>query len=141
MLEPLLVEALEGSGRFSAVVGPANGGLADVRLHTEIVLLQQEFDTVPSRIRLAIRVQLIDLDTRAVLGTELMEEVEDAPSEDAYGGVTATNIALERILSRTSLLQSGHRPRQLVLDQLSALSSQLQRQQSARPCAKLVARG
>ena len=60
MLTPLLVRALEGSGRFQ-VVQAASGASASLRLETEIEALQQEFTVTPSRTRFALRAQLAGL--------------------------------------------------------------------------------
>jgi hypothetical protein len=45
-----------------------------------------------------VRAKLIDIPTDHVLGTQLFEIVEPAPSEDAYGGVQAANKAVQRLL-------------------------------------------
>ncbi len=98
MLGPVLVNALSASGRFRAVVaGPANVG-GELGLDVRIVSLQQEFGAVPSRVRVGLRAQLIDLERRRVLATRSFEVVRAAPSEDPYGGVLAINQALETLL-------------------------------------------
>jgi cholesterol transport system auxiliary component len=100
MLGPLLADALERAGGFGAVVQMPSAVVADVRLETELVRLQQDFETQPSRVELAVRVQLIDARGRRVLASRLFEETEPAPSEDAYGGVMAANRALQRLLEQ-----------------------------------------
>lgn len=101
MLAPLLVRALERSGVFEAVTGAGSGAAAQLRLETELVRLQHEFTDRPSRVRLTLRVQLSDVRSRRVLGVREIEVVEEAPSEDPYGGVVAANgavqIALEAV--------------------------------------------
>jgi cholesterol transport system auxiliary component len=100
MLAPLFTLALDQSGGFRTVVQAPSGVPADVRLDTELVRLQQDFRTQPSRVELALRAQLIDLRSNRVLAEMQFEEVESAPSEDAYGGVIAANRALQRMLAR-----------------------------------------
>ena len=102
MLAPLLVRALERTGRFQAVVAAPGAAAAGFRLETELVRLQQEFTETPSRVRLALRVQLVDLRAGRVLGTRELEAVEPAPSEDAYGGVQAANRAARRVLEEAA---------------------------------------
>ena len=102
MLEPLIVQAMESTGRFRAVVGISNGIMPDFRLDTRIVGMYQDFSTDPSLARVTLRFQLIDLDERTVLATSLFEEVEPAPSDDPYGGVIAINVALTRVLERAA---------------------------------------
>jgi cholesterol transport system auxiliary component len=100
MLAPLFALALDRSGGFRSVVQAPSGVSADLRLDTELVQLQQDFGTRPSRVEIALRAQLVDLRGHRVLAEIQLEEVEVAPSEDAYGGVIAANRALERMLAR-----------------------------------------
>jgi cholesterol transport system auxiliary component len=100
MLAPLLVQAMQQTGSFRAVV-PAPGAVpADIRLDTELVRLQQDFTARPSRVQLTLRAQLIDVRGKRVLAVKQFDEVENAASEDANGGVGAANRALQRVLSQ-----------------------------------------
>jgi cholesterol transport system auxiliary component len=98
MLAPLLVRALEGSGKFRAVVQAPSPVTADLRLDTEIVRLQQEFIAHPSRVHLTLRAQLIDVKSARVLASREWDILEDAASEDPYGGVVAANGVVRRAL-------------------------------------------
>lgn len=100
MLAPLLVQALERSGAFHAVVSSPSGIPADLRLDTELVRLQQDFSVQPSEVRFTLGAQLIDTATQRVIATVEFDETEKCDSEDAYGGVRAANRALERLLAR-----------------------------------------
>lgn len=100
MLAPLLVQALEQSGNFRAVLRTANPIPADLRLDTEWIRLQQDFTTQPSRVELTLRAQLYDLKSRQVLAVREFDAAENAASEDAYGGVIAANRALARVLGQ-----------------------------------------
>jgi cholesterol transport system auxiliary component len=100
MLAPLIVRALEETHAFAAVVSSAAGVRADLRLDTEVVRLQQDFETRPSRERFALRAQLTDLRAGRVVATRLFEDEEPAPTDDPAGGVAAANAALQRILAR-----------------------------------------
>jgi cholesterol transport system auxiliary component len=97
MLEPLLVNALQDSGRFEALT-EGSGVLPSLRLDIEITALQQEFLERPSSTRFALRARLIDLDRRGLVATRDFEAVEPAPSDDPYGGVEAANRAAARVL-------------------------------------------
>lgn len=96
MLKPLMARALEPE--FRAVVQVA--GNADLRLDTELIRLQQNFATSPSRIQLTLRAQLTDVKSRQVIAVRLFDESETTVSDDAYGGVLAANRALQRILEQ-----------------------------------------
>lgn len=103
MLEPLLLQALEQSHGFSAVVRMPNMVLADVRLDTELISLQQDFSRKPSRVQLTLRAQLIAVSSRQVLASKLFEVVEDASSDDARGGVMAANRMLPQLLDQIAV--------------------------------------
>ena len=100
MLAPLLVQALEQDGNFRAVVRTTNPSPADLRLETELVRLQHDFTTHPSRAQMTLRAQLYDVKGKKVLAVREFDAAENAPSEDAYGGVIAANTALERVLGQ-----------------------------------------
>lgn len=102
MLEPLLLQAMLKTGSFRTVTKSFGTLDADLRLDSEWVRLQQEFDTKPSRMHLIIRVQLFDLHSKQVLATQEFDEVEPADSDDAYGGVVAANRALQRMLEKVA---------------------------------------
>lgn len=98
MLGPLLAQALEPS--FRAIVQTPSVVPADIRLDTELIRLQQDFGTQPSRVQLTLRAQLIDVVGKRVIAVKLFDEAENAPSDDAYGGVIAANRVLQRVLGQ-----------------------------------------
>jgi cholesterol transport system auxiliary component len=102
MLTPLLVRTLESGGAFAAVTQGAPTVAADVRLDTELVRLQQNFMERPSRVELALRVQLIDVRSRRVVAARSIEVVATAPSDDPAGGVAAANTATMRALAQVA---------------------------------------
>lgn len=102
MLAPLLAQALERSGGFRAVVTAPGSAAAQLRLDTELVRLLQDFGSRPSRIRIALRAQLVEVGEQRVLASAEFEETESAPSDDPNGGVIAANRALARLLGRVA---------------------------------------
>lgn len=98
MLLPLLEQALEQGGSFQAVTGPHSTLGARLRLDSELVELRQDFSSTPSRVQLALRVQLIDVTTQQVLVTRELRETEAASSDDPYAGALAADRALTRLL-------------------------------------------
>lgn len=98
MLAPLLQQTLEQTGAFRAVVPIPGAVPADIQLDTELVRLQQDFGTTPSKIEITLHAQLIDVHNKRVIAVKLFTETENSPTEDAYGGVTAANRALQRML-------------------------------------------
>ncbi|MEK8018642.1 MAG: ABC-type transport auxiliary lipoprotein family protein [Candidatus Parabeggiatoa sp.] len=100
MLLPLLVLQLEATGKFKAVLSASTSPIAcELRLDTEIVRLQQEFQTEPSLVRLVLRAQLLDMAVRRVLATHVFEVEKSTQSEDAEGGVIAANQAVKKVLN------------------------------------------
>jgi len=113
MLAPLLVQAMEKTGCWRVAVQMPVAVQGDYRLDTEIVHLQQEFFSQPSRVRLTLQVQLVELPGQSVIATRQFEILEDAPSEDAYGGVIAANHAVDKLLDQmadwvTSQMKDPH---------------------------------
>ena len=102
MLAPLLVQALEQTRSFRTVMQTPGATPADLRLQVELIRLQQNFQTRPSRAELTVHLQLIDSRANRVLASSLLDESENAPSDDAYGGVVAANVALQRLLERVA---------------------------------------
>lgn len=95
---PGLLQALEASGRFTAVVRVGSPAQPHVRLDTELVEFSQDFRVQPAVFRLQLRAQLVDLATRSVLATRVFKAERPAPSADAYGGAQAANAAWRELL-------------------------------------------
>lgn len=104
MLKPLMVDAIESAGIFPAVVGAPSAARADIELDTQILRLQQDFSSVPSRVRFTLRATLVDSMTRRVLASEQFDVVADSPSEDARGGVLAAHAAVRSVLTQLATL-------------------------------------
>lgn len=98
MLAPLIVAAVEQSGAFRAVVQTPSIAAGDLRLDAEVIRLQHEFLSTPSRVRFTLRAYLVDSTTRRVLASREFEAVAAAPSEDPYGGVMAAHEAVRSVL-------------------------------------------
>ena len=99
MLAPKMVRAIERTGAFHAVLGGPTSASGQFRLETELVRLQQDFSTTPSRVRLTLRAALIDTATRKVVASREFDARVDAPTDDAYGGVIAAQRAASQIVA------------------------------------------
>ena len=100
MLAPLIVAAVENSGAFRAVVLTPSAAAGDLRLDTEIMRLQHDFGSQPSRVRFTLRAYIVDNTTRHVLAWREFDESVAAASEDPYGGVVAANRAVQSVLQQ-----------------------------------------
>lgn len=100
MLAPLLVAAIERSAAFRAVVLTPSAAVGELRLDTEIIRLQHEFGSPPSRVRFTLRAYLVEDKTRRVLAWREFEAAVAAASENPYGGVVAANRAVQSVLEQ-----------------------------------------
>ena len=103
MLAPLLAAAAGNSGAFRVVVLTPSAAAGDLRLDTEIIRLQHEFQPRPSRVRFTLRAYLVDNKTRRVLAWREFDAAVPAASEDPYGGVVAANRAVQTVLEELSV--------------------------------------
>lgn len=102
MIGPQLARVLDQTGYFHAVVPAPAGVPADLRLDAELVRLQQNFMTKPSRVELSLRFQLLDLHGRRVVAARVVDVEVEAASDDPYGGVVAANAALSSALTQVA---------------------------------------
>lgn len=103
MLAPLLVQTLQNTGRFYAVVSPPYVGSTDFRLDTKLLALYQEFQGKRSQVVLEIQVDLMDVAQSRLLKSQQFCVRVDTPENTPYGGVIATNQAVREILSRIAI--------------------------------------
>lgn len=100
MLLPLIVRALLQRGAFRAVVRGSTAALSELRLDTELVRLQQQFMTSPSRARVTLRAVLVDVSTRRVIAAREFDVEVASKTDDPVGGVAAANEAVQRLLGQ-----------------------------------------
>jgi cholesterol transport system auxiliary component len=93
LLLPGLVEALEASGQFGAVVRVGSAARADLRLDADLLEFSQDFRVGPGEFQLRLRLQLVDLETRAVLASRIFTTRAAAPERSPYGVAQAANAA------------------------------------------------
>jgi cholesterol transport system auxiliary component len=100
MVQQLLVEQLDKTGLWRAVLPTPGPVPALYRLDLDNLILEQQFFSRPSRVRLSVRAQLIETKRAAILTTRYFEVLEAAPTDDAYGGVLAANQATAKLLTQ-----------------------------------------
>lgn len=98
MLQQIMVENLDKSGRWRAVLPAPAMVPAHYRIECDNLVLEQQFFSRPSRMRLALRAQIVDVKQARLLASQSFELFETAPSDDFYGGVQAANRAVEKFL-------------------------------------------
>ena len=100
MLMSLLIQALQQTGHFCAVVSPPFVGMTSYRLNTRLLKLQQEFFCPVSHIRLVMEASLIKSGTNHIVASPLFEVLIPTPMNNPYGGVLAANKAVAIISYR-----------------------------------------
>jgi cholesterol transport system auxiliary component len=99
MLLPLIVRQLAADPAFRAVVAAPSAATANLRLETELVRLQQEFGTVPSRVRLALRAYILREASGEVIASATFEAAQNADSDSPEGGARAAGAAVRTVLA------------------------------------------
>jgi cholesterol transport system auxiliary component len=98
LLHRIMVENLDKTGVWSAVLQTPGTVPAQYRLDCDNLVLEQQFFFRPSRVRLALRAQIVETKIPAILATRYFELFETAASDDPYGGVQAANQAAATFL-------------------------------------------
>jgi cholesterol transport system auxiliary component len=98
MLGPLVIDAVESSGAFRAVVLMPSAVAGNLRLETEIVRLQHELGSHPGRVRFTLRAYIVDNTTREMLAWREFDETITTLSENPYGMVVAANRVVQSVL-------------------------------------------
>lgn len=102
MLGPLLFASITHTGAFKAVVMTPGSATGELRLDTEIVRLQHDFQTQPSRVHFTLRAYLVDEKTRKVLAWREFDGAAAATRDDPYAGVVAANRVVQTVLQEVS---------------------------------------
>jgi cholesterol transport system auxiliary component len=101
MIQPLLVQTLQQTGFFRAILSPPESGSSSYALRTQILELVQDHTVTPPVLRLALRLQLFDASGRPVAGREITEQ-ETMRDTTPYAGVIAANDALAKALGEAA---------------------------------------
>lgn len=94
MIYPLLIKSLQKTHHFVAVSSGSYTDTADYRLDTQLLTLQQNFLTKPSRLEFTAKVVLTRVDNSQVIGSQLISIVVPCLEDSPYGGVVAANKAV-----------------------------------------------
>lgn len=99
LLHRIMVESLDKSGLWSAVLQTPSAIPAHYRLDCDNLILEQQFFSRPSRVRLVLRAQIVETKTQTILASRYFEFFENTASDDAYGGVEAANHAAAKLIA------------------------------------------
>jgi cholesterol transport system auxiliary component len=98
MLQPLLVQTLENSHAFSAVLVPPYSGSYNYVLRTEILELTQDFTSEPAALQLTLRFQLNNGTSNRLIASKEISLREPMQQKTPHAGVVAANDAVAKAL-------------------------------------------
>lgn len=98
----LVLLRLEQERVFSAVAQTGGNVRADWLLTTEIIEMYHDATQSPGSVRLEVRADVVDMETRALVGRRLFSQNIPAGSYDAQGAYLAFNQATTRTLDELS---------------------------------------
>ncbi|MGA9314692.1 MAG: ABC-type transport auxiliary lipoprotein family protein, partial [Solirubrobacteraceae bacterium] len=93
MLYPLMVQSLQKTAFFYAVMSSTYSQGADYRLDTQLLTLEQNFLRHPSVIEFSVKVVLTHVSDNKVIASRIISEQIACPADTPYGGVIAANKA------------------------------------------------
>lgn len=96
MLYPLMVQSLQKTGFFYAVMSSVYSQGADYRLDTQLLSLQQNFLRKPSVIEFSAKVVLTRVADTKVIASKIISLYIPCPTDTPYGGVIAANKATQQ---------------------------------------------
>lgn len=99
MLLPLIVQSLQNTRYFHAVVTPPYAGRYQYLLTTQILKLQQNYVKFPHVVELVVRAQLTRTATNQVVAIKQFTVSVPIKCRTPYSGVSAANQATAKILA------------------------------------------
>ena len=98
LLMPGMLESIESSGRFGAVLRAGSPATPQLRLDTEILEFSQDFRAEPGRFQIRLRAQLVDLATRRIIATRTFDSEHPTSVQTPYAVAQAANAAWQALL-------------------------------------------
>jgi cholesterol transport system auxiliary component len=102
MLYPLIIQSLQQSNYFFAVIGGTVSDPTDYRLDTQVIALHQNFIFKPSVVELVVQGVLTHVDDQKVIASRIFTERVPCASNTPYAGVVAANQAAKQLTARLS---------------------------------------
>ncbi len=108
MLFPLMVQSLQKTGFFYAVMSSSYSQGANYRLDTQLLSLEQNFLKKPSVLEFAAKVVLTRIIDNKVIASKVINLQVPCPSDTPYGGVVAANQAARQFTASTTAFVVSH---------------------------------
>ncbi len=108
MLYPLMIQSLQRTGFFHAVISSTYSLGSDYRLDTQVLSLQQNFLRKPSFLEFSAKVVLTRVKDNKVLASRIIAQQIPCSMDTPYGGVIAANIATRQFTAILSDFVISH---------------------------------
>jgi cholesterol transport system auxiliary component len=108
MLYPLMIQSLQRTGYFYAVMSSVYSQGADYRLDTQLLTLNQNFLQKPSVLEFSAKVVLTRVNDNKVIASKIISLNVPCLSDTPYGGVVAANKATHRFTAIMSEFVVSH---------------------------------
>ena len=99
MIASMMESGLSASGLFSVVLAGSPDIRTDLRLDSDLQILQQDFSAGKNTVQLGVKISLVEPATRSLKGSRTFSYREAADAENAEAGVAAANRAAHRFLA------------------------------------------
>lgn len=107
MLQPLIIQTLQNTHVYRAIVTTPYTGLYDYSLNTQILEIKQDYSHAPAMLRMKLRAQLSRASGQ-VIATKQFIANEPIRPLNPYGGVYAANRAIAQILRELVVFAVKH---------------------------------
>jgi cholesterol transport system auxiliary component len=108
MLYPLMVQSLQGTGYFHAVMSSVYSQGADYRVDTQVLSLEQNFLKKPSVLEFSAKVVLTRVSDNKVIASKIISQNVPCLADTPYGGVVAANRAARQFTAVMSGFVVSH---------------------------------
>lgn len=108
MLSPLLIQTLQKTNRFKAVVSPPFPGAYDYVLDTKIKTLLIDYTCGTPVVKLTLQEDIIGASSGRLIASRVFSTSEPIPQKSPYAAVYAANHATERLLAKIAVWVVRH---------------------------------
>lgn len=108
MLQPLIIQSLQNTRHYHAVIEPGIDGRYDYVLNTQIQELLQDYSFSPCLLRLTVKAEIIRMANYKIIATKQFVIKIPIAQASPYGGVIAANQATAEMLRQLTRFCLNH---------------------------------
>lgn len=98
-LSSIIATRLQATEMFNSVVREGSGTLGDVQLNADLMQFYHDVSAQPGSVKMQLRVELVDLRRREVIGAKMFRVSVPVESYDAEGAADAFNAAVTQVVN------------------------------------------